>query len=123
MNPLWILLIGMAVVVGGVLALRLHAFLALLAGAIVVALLTPASFAYRFGLRTGAREVLSYDAPTRLVTLKRTKTDLLEGTPLQIFRLTNRGAKHVASVRVAGPAPEKGRLLATVVGDGEPYAA
>jgi len=42
MNPLLILLIGMAVVVGGILVLRLHAFLALLAGAIVVLALTPA---------------------------------------------------------------------------------
>jgi GntP family gluconate:H+ symporter len=41
MNPLWILLIGMAVVVGGVLVLRLHAFLALILGALVVAALTP----------------------------------------------------------------------------------
>jgi GntP family gluconate:H+ symporter len=41
MNPLLILLIGMAVVVGGILALRLHAFLALLAGAICVLALTP----------------------------------------------------------------------------------
>src|SRR5437868_3484085 len=41
MNPLWILLIGMLVVVGGVLVLRLHAFLALILGAILVAALTP----------------------------------------------------------------------------------
>jgi GntP family gluconate:H+ symporter len=41
MNPLLILLVGMAVVVGGILALRLHAFLALLAGAIVVLALSP----------------------------------------------------------------------------------
>lgn len=41
MNPIWILLIGMLVVVGGVLVLRLHAFLALILGAILVAALTP----------------------------------------------------------------------------------
>jgi GntP family gluconate:H+ symporter len=41
MNPVWILLIGMLVVVGGVLVLRLHAFLALILGAILVAALTP----------------------------------------------------------------------------------
>lgn len=40
MSPLVILLIGMLIVVGGVLALRLHAFLALLFGAVVVAGLT-----------------------------------------------------------------------------------
>ncbi len=40
MHPVLILLTGMAVVVGGVLGLRMHAFLALMAGAIVVAALT-----------------------------------------------------------------------------------
>jgi GntP family gluconate:H+ symporter len=40
MPPLLILLAGMAVVLGGVLLLRLHAFLALIAGALTVALLT-----------------------------------------------------------------------------------
>ena len=42
MDPLIVLLIGMAVVVGGVLWLRLHAFVALIGGALVVgALATP----------------------------------------------------------------------------------
>lgn len=41
MNPLALLLIGMAIVVGGILALRLHAFFALVLGAFAVALLTP----------------------------------------------------------------------------------
>lgn len=40
-STLLILLAGVGVVVGGILWLRLHAFLALLAGAVVVALLTP----------------------------------------------------------------------------------
>jgi len=41
MNPILIVLIGVCVVVGGILALRLHPFLSLIAGAIVVALLSP----------------------------------------------------------------------------------
>src|SRR4051794_32549307 len=41
MNAIAILLIGMAVVVCGVLLLRLHAFLSLIAGALAVALLSP----------------------------------------------------------------------------------
>jgi len=40
-DPLLILLIGILIVVGGIIALRLHAFLALLLGAMVVAMLTP----------------------------------------------------------------------------------
>jgi len=51
MNPLLILLIGMAVVVGGILVLRLHAFLALLAGAIAVLALTKSSVP--IGVRLG----------------------------------------------------------------------
>jgi len=41
MNPLVLLLIGIVIVVGGILVLRLHAFLALVLGAFAVALLTP----------------------------------------------------------------------------------
>jgi GntP family gluconate:H+ symporter len=41
MNPIRIALIGVAVVICGILILRLHAFLSLIAGAMVVALLSP----------------------------------------------------------------------------------
>lgn len=50
MHPFLLLLIGMAVVVGGILLLRLHAFLALLLGALVVALLTPHNALLQFAL-------------------------------------------------------------------------
>ena len=42
MDPFWILLIGMVIVVGGILMFRLHAFLALTLAALVVGWLTPA---------------------------------------------------------------------------------
>ncbi len=48
MDPLLILLIGIVVVIGGILALRLHAFMALLLGALAVALLTPAPALQRY---------------------------------------------------------------------------
>jgi GntP family gluconate:H+ symporter len=41
MNPIAVVLIGVVVVVGGILLLRLHAFLSLIAGAFVVAALSP----------------------------------------------------------------------------------
>ncbi len=50
-DPLWLLLIGMAVVLGGILALRLNAFLALILGAMLVAALTP-----RAGMERYAKE-------------------------------------------------------------------
>jgi gluconate:H+ symporter, GntP family len=54
MNPLIILVIGVAVVVGGILALRLHAFLALIAGAVAVAALTPAAFIHDYAIHSGS---------------------------------------------------------------------
>ncbi len=53
MNPLVNLLIGMIVVIGGILGLRLHAFLALLLGAIVVSILTPSDAIREFWLSSG----------------------------------------------------------------------
>lgn len=50
MDPLWILLFGILVVVGGILRLRLNAFFALVLGAFVVAALTPSSTLERFAL-------------------------------------------------------------------------
>lgn len=47
-EPLWTLAIGIAVVLGGVLGLRLHAFLALTLAALTVALLTPKSALEQF---------------------------------------------------------------------------
>ena len=40
-DPLYILTVGILIVVGGIIGLRLHAFLALLLGAFVVSILTP----------------------------------------------------------------------------------
>lgn len=54
-----ILLVGIVVVVGGVLALKLHAFLALILGAIAVSALTPAGFVQRSALGTSLTPVTS----------------------------------------------------------------
>jgi GntP family gluconate:H+ symporter len=50
MDALWILAIGMVIVLGGILALRLHAFLALILAAFVVAGLTSTDAIVRHGL-------------------------------------------------------------------------
>ncbi|MGH9371491.1 MAG: GntP family permease, partial [Vicinamibacterales bacterium] len=54
MHPVLIMLSGMIVVVAGILWLRLHAFLALLLGAFLVAFLTPAETVERHALNSGA---------------------------------------------------------------------
>ena len=56
MNPVWILLIGMLVVMGGVLLLRMHAFLALLLGALVVSAFTPTPAIEQLALEKGMDE-------------------------------------------------------------------
>jgi gluconate:H+ symporter, GntP family len=89
MNPLWILLIGMVVVVGGVLALRLHAFLALILGALVVAALTPADAVYRQALR-GDREFRVATATVvgdkAVLTFNPGKVKVAPGTSLQVTK-------------------------------------
>ncbi|MDA1275964.1 MAG: SLC13 family permease [Verrucomicrobia bacterium] len=52
MDPLWILLVGMIVVMGGILALRLHAFLALVLGALAVGALTPSASLEKYAIET-----------------------------------------------------------------------
>ncbi len=52
-DPLFILLIGVLIVVGGIIGLRLHPFLALLLGAFVVAQLTPGSAIEQYVLSKG----------------------------------------------------------------------
>ncbi len=54
MDPIFILLIGIIVVVGGIIGLKLHPFLALILGALAVALLTPASSIEQFYLLKGS---------------------------------------------------------------------
>jgi len=53
-DPLFILAAGIIVVVGGIIGLKLHPFLALLLGALVVAIMTPAAVIERDALAKGA---------------------------------------------------------------------
>ncbi len=55
-DPLFILLIGVIIVVGGIIALQLHPFLALILGAFAVALLTPGSAIEQFVIDKGGTE-------------------------------------------------------------------
>ncbi|WP_128545478.1 GntP family permease [Larkinella soli] len=52
-DPLVILAVGILIVVGGIIGLKLHPFLALLVGAFVVALMTPASAVEQYALAKG----------------------------------------------------------------------
>lgn len=90
MTPLWItlgiVLLGVIVVVGGVLALRLHAFLALILGAIVVATLTPRASVERFFIRQSSFEVLRADEAGNLLEIDAGAPDGLEpGSLLRVL--------------------------------------
>jgi gluconate:H+ symporter, GntP family len=54
MDPIFILIIGIIIVVGGIIGLKLHPFLSLLLAALVVALLTPAASVEQFYLLKGS---------------------------------------------------------------------
>ena len=53
LDPIILLAIGIVLVVGGIIGLKLHPFLALLLGAFAVAILTPASILEQFALSKG----------------------------------------------------------------------
>ncbi|MEZ0265478.1 MAG: GntP family permease [Phycisphaerae bacterium] len=112
--PVVTLLIGMGIVVGGVLALRLHPFLALVAGGLAVAALTPAGALYRFGLRDGSYKVVGTEESGRIAVIQG-KGKLTEGMPLMVLQAgADGGLQTVGGVTVIGPAKEKGHYRARV---------
>lgn len=60
MDPLWLSLIAIIVVILSVLFLRLHPFLALSLGALVVAVFTPETQLFRNGLNSDSKRVTSF---------------------------------------------------------------
>ncbi len=119
MNPIIILLIGMAVVVGGVLVFRLHAFLSLIAGALVVGLLTPGVFTYRYAIHAAAIEVISIDEHTGMVVL-RSKEKFSGDTPLLVLRESmgaERGFERIGVLRVRGGGVTAGEQIQAAMVD------
>lgn len=86
MDPLWILLVGVVIVVGGVLWLRLHAFLALIAAALVVASITPARSVERYQLEENSGEIIEIDREPGFVTIRPSgKQALRPGSVLLVY--------------------------------------
>jgi GntP family gluconate:H+ symporter len=88
MNPIWLLLIGMVVVIGGVLLLRLHVFLAMILGALVVALATPQNAIYQSSVRTNAIAIKSI-ADDGMTFVLATKKVMTPGTRLSLVPITH----------------------------------
>ena len=68
MSPIALLLIGMLIVV---LNLRLHAFLALILGSLVVAILTSQESVHQYAVRSEAVRVVAVDPNSNLIGLNR----------------------------------------------------
>ena len=83
-----VLLSGVCVVVGGVLWMRLHAFLALTLGALVVAALTPSAAIERFHVRRLSVKVAEFDLAAETVALYGTPSaGLAPDTVLEVVDL------------------------------------
>ena len=97
LTTIGILLVGIIVVIGGVLVLRLHAFLALILGAILVAVLTPASSVEQYALESESFKIVPYSKrvadPQGQVMLKFTKKEqwLQPGMICLVLRPTSEG--------------------------------
>ncbi|OQP58175.1 gluconate transporter [Niastella vici] len=66
-EPVVILFTGIVIVAGGIIAIKLHPFLALLLGALVVAIMTPASAVEQYALSKGATAAAALQQANRSV--------------------------------------------------------
>jgi GntP family gluconate:H+ symporter len=100
MHPLWIVLIGVFIVVGGVLVLRLHAFLALVLAALVVGALTPPTAIEKHTIEKDAIS-WKYDDATAMVVLG--DTDAHERMQYLVLRIdpTGTAPKLVGELTIA----------------------
>ena len=97
------MLLGTAVMIAGLLGFRLPAFLALILGALVVVLLTPAAVRQGQALRSGATPVLLRGDAGKY-TLSGPTGAFLPSGPVVLFRRDASGVHPLAEVRLAGNA-------------------
>ena len=86
MQPLWILLIGVVIVIGGVLVLRLHAFLSLVLAALTVGAITPQEAVETFEIRDRAVSIVAVDHSQRCVLLELDALSDYVGTKFVVLR-------------------------------------
>lgn len=99
-TTLGILLVAVVIVVGGVLILRLHAFLALLLGALAVAALTSPSAIEREALQRDRLRIERIDATEGVVLLDPRGQWMRVGLPLFLLRPTTEGLAEVAELEI-----------------------
>ncbi len=109
MYTLFVLLLGVTIVVGGILWLRLHAYLALILASLVVAMMTPAATLDRYFLESSGYPVIELtDAPDAelVIAIGRNK-GLRENDRLQLVQRDQTSGifSHVGSVTITGFRP------------------
>ncbi len=87
MSPVVILIVALAVVIGGVLFFRLHAFLVLIVGALVVGALTPTAAVRRFELGKAEVRIESVSADGRSGRVSDRKGQLKDGVDVLAYRI------------------------------------
>lgn len=102
-HPFAVLLISMAAVLGGVLVLRLHAFLALVLGALLVAILTPAQALYDEALRDGAATIAKV-TDHRLMLREEKPNRTTENYHLFRYEPTRYKLQELATIHLTQPA-------------------
>ncbi len=80
MSPLLILACGMVIVIGGIIVLRLHAFLALLLGALMVAACTTPAQLVASRIATGSVPLVTVDGPDLIAVRPGKSRPLIAGT-------------------------------------------
>lgn len=101
MSPLLILAVALAIVITGVLAFRLHAFLTLIVAALFVAALTPSTAIERYELSRDAVRIDSLAADGRALALAR-PGQLKTGVEYGVYRLGPGAApEHVGTATLA----------------------
>ncbi|MBM83974.1 MAG: gluconate transporter [Planctomycetaceae bacterium] len=100
---LLILLAGIVVVVGGVLALRLHAFLALVLGALLVGVLTPKDSLVQYSIEKAAVEIVELRSGSdgqELLLATSTSKGARVGTEYIVMRLGDAGLTGIGNVKI-----------------------
>jgi len=101
MSPLAILIIALSLVIAGVLALRLHAFLTLIVAAMVVAALTPAAAIQRHEMTKNDVRIAEVLPGGMAATASDRRKSLSGGTAYDVFRISD----GTAPVKIASVIP------------------
>ena len=112
MSPIALLLIGMAVVLAGVLWLRLHAFLALIIAALTISLLTPHAALEQFSEGQARQEIAKKEAKKNADEEKLSEAQIEALVDQQVSKFTSRNAPSRVAAEFGDGCRKVGILIA-----------